>query len=90
MSFIQPIIDWFISCILLIPQLVFWAGNELLKVVISSLPELSIVDPATLMGGFSGDLIFWLTLFKFGYGLGAISSALMARFVLRRIPFIGG
>jgi hypothetical protein len=90
MSYIQPVIDWIISCILLLPQLVFWAANELLKVVISSLPELSIVDPATLMAGFSGDLIFWLTLMKFGYGLAAISSALMARFVLRRIPFIGG
>lgn len=89
MSYMQPVLDWFVSCILFLPRIIFWAGNQLLEVVIDELPPLDIVDPSTLTSGFTGDLLFFLTLMEFQYGLGAIASALVARFILRRVPFIG-
>lgn len=89
MDFIQPVIDWFVSCILILPQIVFWAGQELLVVVIAALPDVPVMDPSTLNSGFSGDLLYFLTLMKFDYGMTAVVGALIARFTLRRVPFIG-
>lgn len=85
----QAILDWFEFCILLLPRLLYWGATEILGVAMEHIPPLDIVDPATLTSGFTGDLVYFLTIFEFSYGMGAICSALLARFILRRIPLIG-
>lgn len=88
-SLFQAFIDWIIDIVLFLPRVALWLSSELLAFIVSVLPELQVLDPATLTSGFSGDLLYFLTIMKFDYGLTAIVSALIARFILRRIPFIG-
>lgn len=85
----QAVIDAWLWMVLLLPRIIFWAGLELLEGVINMLPPLDIVDPATLTSGFTGDLVYFLTIMEFAYGMAAVVSALLARFILRRIPLIG-
>ena len=53
------------------------------------LPEIDIVDLQGIFDGIGGELLYFLTVFEFDYGVTAMMTALIARFILRRIPFIG-
>lgn len=86
---IQAVIDFWIEVVLLVPRIIFWAAFEVLELALDMLPAIDIVDPQTLSSGFTGDMVYFLTIMEFQYGLGAVTSALVARFLLRRIPVIG-
>ncbi|MBN8239269.1 hypothetical protein JF541_08950 [Marinobacter hydrocarbonoclasticus] len=86
---LQSVLDFWIDIILFVPRIIFWAALSLLETGLGMLPALDIIDPQSLASGFTGDMLYFLTIMEFDYGLGAISSALVARFLLRRIPFIG-
>lgn len=86
---LQAILDFWLDIILFVPRIIFWAALSLLEIVLDMLPALDIADPQSLTTGFTGDMLYFLTIMEFDYGLGAITSALVARFLLRRIPLIG-
>jgi hypothetical protein len=86
---LQAIIDFWIDVVLFVPRLIFWAALEILELALLALPDLNIPDPASLSGSFTGDLVWFLTLFEVPAGLGFVVSALVARFILRRVPLIG-
>jgi hypothetical protein len=86
----QAVIDALIHIVLFVPRWLFSVVVDLLELLLSWLPEIDIHDPATLSSGIGGDILYFTTLFELPYGLTAAATALFARFVLRRIPFIGG
>jgi len=82
-------VEFWIDVVLLVPRLIFWGALEILNAALSVLPEFSPVDPSTFATGFTGDLVWFLTMFEVPTGLGIVTSALIARFALRRVPLIG-
>jgi hypothetical protein len=88
-DFFDSIFEFFIDVVLFIPRLLFWVVAEFAEWGLSLLPDLSHIDPMSYVNGFTGDLLFFLSLTHFGTGLSIVFGALTARFILRRVPFIG-
>lgn len=86
---LQTIFDFWVDVVLFFPRLIVWSAVEILTLALGVLPDLNIPDPSTLAGSFTGDLVWFLTLFEVPAGLGFVVSALVARFILRRVPLIG-
>ena len=86
---VQKFINAWWEVVTYIPRWIFHWSLGALEYAIEHLPTIVIVDPSTLTSGFSPDMLFFLSMMEFDYGLGAVSSALLARFVLRRLPIIG-
>jgi hypothetical protein len=88
-SLFSSLFDFLIDVILFIPRILFWVATELLQLGLSILPDFSNQDPSTFLSGFTGDLLFFLTITEFPAGLAMVMTSLVARFILRRIPVIG-
>lgn len=86
----QAVLDALIEIVLFIPRWIFSIIVDQLEAFLAWIPEIEIVDPATLASGIGGDVLYFTTMTEVPYGLTAAFTALFARFVLRRIPFIGG
>jgi hypothetical protein len=85
----QTFVDFFVDMILFIPRIIFWAGVELVTAALNLIPADAVPDPSVFEAGFTGDLLFFLTVFEVNTGLGLVGGSLAARFLLRRIPLIG-
>lgn len=81
--------EFLIDVILFIPRILWWAATEILTLGLDALPAFATNDPSSYLGGFTGDLLFFLSMAQFPAGVSMIMSALVARFFLRRIPVIG-
>jgi hypothetical protein len=86
---IQKFIDALIDIILWAPRMLFSWLIDAVEHMMSWLPEIQVVDVENIFNGLGGQMLYFLTMFEFSYGLTAVMTALIARFVLRRIPFIG-
>ncbi|WP_434050238.1 DUF2523 family protein [Marinobacter salarius] len=86
---LQKLLDALIDIVLFFPRLIFAGVVEMIEVMLTWLPEIEVMDLQSLFNNLGGQILYFLTVFEFGYGLTAIMTALLARFVLRRIPFIG-
>lgn len=86
---IQKLIDALIDIVLFVPRLIYGWLVDVIELMLGWLPEIQVVDVQSLFNGLGGQLLYFLTVFEFGYGLTAVMTALIARFILRRIPFIG-
>ncbi|WP_305967579.1 hypothetical protein [Marinobacter salsuginis] len=88
-SVLAAIFEFITDIVLFVPRIVFWAALELLELAIGLLPPMDFFDPASVTSALSRDLVYFLTIMEFGTGIGFAASALVARFILRRIPLIG-
>jgi hypothetical protein len=86
---IQKLLDALIDIVLWIPRQLYGLLVDAVELMLGWLPEIDIVDLQGLFDGLGGQLLYFLTVFEFDYGLTAMMTALIARFILRRIPFIG-
>lgn len=86
---LQKFLDALIDIVLFIPRLLFAGVVEIIELMLTWLPEIEVMDLQSLFNNLGGQILYFLTVFEFGYGLTAILTALLARFILRRIPFIG-
>lgn len=86
----QAVIDALINIVLFVPRWLFSIIVDVIELLMSWIPEIDIHDPASLSSGIGSDILYFTTLMELPYGLTAAATALFARFVLRRIPFIGG
>lgn len=86
---IQKFIDALIDIILWVPRMAYSWIVDAIQTMLGWIPDISIVDVQNIFDGFSGQLLYFLSSMEFGYGLTALMTALIARFILRRIPFIG-
>lgn len=85
-EYIQAIIDF----LLYIPRQIYaWITDGLASMLESLTPPLTSADITAALNGVGGDVLFFLTMFEFKYGLTAVFGAYVARFILRRIPGIG-
>lgn len=82
--------NFLLDIILWLPKKVFQWLVDVVELLMGWLPDIELADPSQLISGLGNDLLYFLTVFQFGYGVTAIFTALLARFILRRIPFIGG
>ncbi|MBW4980715.1 hypothetical protein ABWH88_08720 [Marinobacter adhaerens] len=86
---IQKLLDALIDIVLWIPRQLYGLLVDAVELMLGWLPEIDIVDIQGIFDGIGGELLYFLTVFEFDYGLTAMMTALIARFILRRIPFIG-
>ncbi|PHQ27412.1 hypothetical protein CLH62_07550 [Marinobacter guineae] len=86
---IQKLLDALIDIVLWIPRQLYGLLVDAVELMLTWIPEIDIVDLQGLFDGLGGQLLYFLTIFEFDYGITAMMTALMARFILRRIPFIG-
>ena len=86
---LNTLLEFLIDVVLFIPRIIFWAAVELLELGLGLLPDMSSIDPSQYTSGFTGDLLFFLSIAQFPQGVSIIMTALVARFFLRRMPVIG-
>ena len=86
---IQKFLDALIDIILWAPRMLFSWLIDAVEHMMGWLPEIQVVDVENIFNGLGGQMLYFLTMFEFSYRLTAVMTALIARFVLRRIPFIG-
>jgi hypothetical protein len=86
---IQKLIDALIDIVLWVPRQLFGLLVDGVELMLNWIPEIDIVDLQGVFDGLGGQLLYFLTVFEFDYGMTAMMTALIARFILRRIPFIG-
>lgn len=84
----QAFLGALVDLVLLVPRVLFYGATKIVEAALLALPD-NFVDPMTFQSGFTGDLVFFLTMFEVPAGLSLVVSALVARFLLRRIPLIG-
>jgi hypothetical protein len=97
----DSLIAWFKgvinSCLIWVKELFEWIGNFIysglldgLASVIEKIPAPSFVSQAnSFFGNIPSIVVFFFQYFAIAEGIGFIVAALIARFILRRIPFIG-
>lgn len=97
----DSLIAWFKgvfnSILIWIKELFEWIGNYIysglldgLASVIEHIPAPSFVSQAnSFFGNIPSIVVFFFQYFAIAEGIGFIVLALIARFILRRIPFIG-
>lgn len=85
----QKLIDALIDIVLWIPRQLFGLLVDAVELMLTWIPEIEIADLQNIFNGLGGQLLYFLTVFEFDYGITAMMTALIARFILRRIPFIG-
>jgi len=91
MQWLNDFAQWLLNVLLYIPR---WIWSELLTAfaaVISLIPVPEAVTAwSSNIGSLSSSVIWFLSIFQFKLGLTLVMSAYVARWLLRRIPFIGG
>ena len=86
---IQKLIDALIDIVLWVPRQLYGLLVDAVELMLGWIPEIDIVDLQSIFDGLGGQLLYFLTVFEFDYGMTAMMTALIACFILRRIPFIG-
>lgn len=81
-------LDLIIDVLLWLPRKIYEYTADAIIYFINLVPDDSLDVQGTL-NGWSGDILYFLTLFQIQYAVTALFTALIARFILRRIPVIG-
>jgi hypothetical protein len=61
----------------------------LIEQLLSIIPDTNTLDAQSALNGWPSDVLYFLDLFRFDYALQAFFTAYIARFILRRLPFVG-
>jgi hypothetical protein len=87
---IQDCLDWFLDVFKWIGEHVYSGLLDGLATLIENIPAPSFIAQAkTFFGNIPSIVVFFFQYFAIAEGIGFIVAALLARFILRRIPFIG-
>jgi hypothetical protein len=91
MDWLKDFAQWLYDVLMWLPR---WTVDQVLSglaALIQAIPVPSFInDFMTSAASLSGDVVWWLDLLQVQWGLSCMTTALIARFVLRRIPLIGG
>ena len=87
---INPALKWVFDLLLWLPRKVFAELLDQLAVVIESMevPEF-LANGGNLWGGIDSGILYFMSVAELGFGVPLVIGAYVARFLLRRIPFIG-
>lgn len=87
---IQPVLQWLQDMVTWSLLKVFKLITEGLLAVFDAIPVPSFISGASsLFSAIPSGVAYFLGSFNFGTGLGMLFSALLLRFLIRRIPLIG-
>jgi hypothetical protein len=89
MNFMDRFFETFFDLLLALPRFIFSLIVDACIAIVDLLPEPDVADIQAVFDAIPNELVYFLDMFEFGYGLTAIFGALAARFILRRIPVIG-
>lgn len=96
-SFVQWLTDTVVAIIEWIGEFLLWCLQKVWELLLAGLAEVFEAIPApdfmTQAGGFFGGIpttvVYFLQFFAVAEGLSFIATALVLRFIIRRIPLIG-
>ncbi|MCY1531069.1 hypothetical protein D9M68_662820 [compost metagenome] len=84
------VLDWWLELILWLPKKIWALLLDGLASAIEALPVPAFIAQAdSFFGNIPPSIVYFFDLFAVGEGLAMIVAALLARFLLRRIPLIG-
>lgn len=90
MQWLKDFAEWLLDALLFVPR---WVWNELLDALaalVEAIPAPDAVASWTAnAGSLPANVVWFLELLQFRAGLAMVISALVARWILRRIPLIG-
>lgn len=90
-DFFTKAAKWFYDFLFDLPFILFdFVVSGLVDFITTIMPTGLLSQIAGISGHISSGVQFWLAPFNVGFGFGSIMTAYIARFLLRRIPFIGG
>jgi len=78
----------FVDLALWLPRLMFEMVADGIDILLALLPT-EALGIQSAINGWPSDVVYFLNIIEFDYALTAYFTALIARFLLRRIPFIG-
>ncbi len=84
----EDFIDVLVDILLWFPRMIYSLIASAVEWFMLLLPDTGL-DIEGALSGWSGDVLYFLTLFEVPYGIAALFTCLGARFMLRRIPGIG-
>jgi hypothetical protein len=77
-----------VDILLWLPRMLYSLVADVIDYFMTFLPATGF-DTQSALNGWSGDILYFLTIFQIPFAVSALFTALIARFILRRIPFIG-
>lgn len=90
MQWLTDFAQWLLDALLWIPR---WLWSEVLQALSALINSIPVPDSlgvwTSSIGSLPANVIWFLDLLQFRAGLAMVISALIARWVLRRIPLIG-
>lgn len=90
LELLTSVLDWFLELVDWIPKTIFSELMGALASVLEAIPAPDFVTNAgSFFAGIPSGIVYFFDFFAVAEGLAMIISALIIRFVLRRIPFIG-
>lgn len=89
-SWINDILKWFVEWAEWIPKKIYSAVMDGVAKFINAIPVPSFMnDAAGAFAGIPSTVMYFASSFELNFGIKVVLLALVARFVLRRIPLIG-
>jgi len=83
-------LDKLVEILLYLPRLIYQTITDIFLSFINWIPvPISSDDIQTAIDNIPADLVYFLNVFEFDYGLTVCFGAYVGRFILRRIPGIG-
>lgn len=81
--------DKILDIVLFVPRLIMSVLADAVEAGMEMIPTVDGLDMANALSGITGEVLYFMTLLELDFGLTVVFGALIARFVVRRIPVIG-
>lgn len=91
-SFFSGLLSWLFSTVIIkffIFGAVFLIVTEVIPLIINIFLPSDMGDISSLISGVPSEVGYFLAPFQIGMGIKAMLSAYLARFIIRRLPFVG-
>lgn len=89
-GWLNDLLEWFFNLCEWLPKKVYAVVMDGLASFLEAIPVPSfITDAAGAFGGIPTTVMYFASVFELNFGVTVVLLALVARFALRRIPFIG-
>lgn len=86
----EDVYNALVDALLFIPRVLYWLIIDPLSSFFSTLGVDIDLSPLTALSNFTeGNFGYFVDAFQLNYGIGLVVSALVIRFLIRRLPLIG-
>nr|BDD44855.1 hypothetical protein 10 [Piscirickettsiaceae bacterium] len=81
--------DTLLDILLFVPRITYGWFVDALVYLVNAIPPPDFLTSLDFSGFSSGGMSFWIDFLALDWGFSIVFSALIARFIVRRIPFFG-